>query len=115
MDSNRKDTVSLHEFKELMGELEEAGWRKQKPKKGKDITEMDVKAIFRIVDVDKSGNISRTEARMAGKLLMKRFGIKDVPKWMKETDEDLDGRLSYKEFKAACMPSADDDEEKEET
>ena len=69
---------------------------------------------------------------MAGKLLMKRFGIKDVimkddcflfcilicyqvPKWMKETDEDLDGRLSYKEFKAACMPSADDDEEKEET
>ena len=27
---------------------------------GKDITEMDVKAIFRLVDVDKRGNISRT-------------------------------------------------------
>ena len=27
---------------------------------GKDITEMDVKAIFRLVDVDKSGHISRT-------------------------------------------------------
>ena len=65
-------------LQELMGELEEAGWRKQKPKKvktsiptsvminliismqTKDITEMDIKAIFRLVDVDKSGNISRT-------------------------------------------------------
>ena len=33
-----------------------------------------------------------------------------VPKWMKETDEDSDGRLSYKEFKAAILPSAEDDE-----
>merc|ERR1739838_879109 len=108
MDSNRKDTVSLHEFKELMAELEEAGWRKLKPKKGKGITEMDVKAIFRLVDVDKSGHISRTEARMAGKLLMKRFGIKDVPAWMKETDEDMDGRLSYKEFKQSIFPTSEE-------
>ena len=58
-----------------MAELEEAGWRKMKPKKilryiilqginfcfqTKDLSEMDVKAIFRLVDVDKSGNISRT-------------------------------------------------------
>merc|ERR1739838_829664 len=111
MDSNRKDTVSLHEFKELMGELEEAGWRKQKPKKGKEITEMDVKAIFRLVDVDKSGNISRTEARMAGKLLLKRFGITDVPKWMKETDTDMDGRLSYKEFKQAILPKKEEEKD----
>ena len=57
---------------------------------------MDVKAVFRLVDVDKSGSISRTvkyklsiflfligilssqEAKMATKLLMKRFAIKDV-------------------------------------
>ena len=53
---------------------------------------------------------------MAAKLLVKRFGIKDVsklmkirsfyldflkkvPSWMKQFDEDNDGRLSYKEFK----------------
>ena len=64
---------------------------------------------------------------MAGKLLLKRFGIKDVifisdfltlnawamqvPKWMKETDTDTDGRLTYKEFKAAILPSAEDDDE----
>ena len=58
---------------------------------------MDLKAVFRLVDVDKSGSISRTvsarinvkvtlmikqlylkEAKMAAKLLVKRFGIKDV-------------------------------------
>ena len=60
---------------------------------------MDLKAVFRLVDVDKSGSISRTvsarinvkvtlmikqlylkEAKMAAKLLVKRFGIKDVSK-----------------------------------
>ena len=60
----------------------------------KEITDLDLKAVFRLVDVDKSGSISRTvgripqsqfyslsllqEAKMATKLLMKRFGIKDV-------------------------------------
>ncbi len=60
-----------------MAHLEEAGWRKQKPKKvlnrmqcfilyiitftqAKEITDMDLKAVFRLVDVDKSGSISRT-------------------------------------------------------
>ena len=112
---------------------------------GKDITEMDVKAIFRLVDVDKSGNISRTvifvmiqqfrivylqESRMAAKLLMKRFGIKDVgiykylvdiycvyivqvPAWMKETDGDKDGRVTYKEFKQAVLPSKEDEQVKD--
>jgi len=60
------------------------------------------------VDVDRSGNISRTEAKMAAKLLMKRFGIKDVPSWMKQFDEDMDGRLSYREFKTAILPQSED-------
>ena len=57
------------------------------------------------------------EARMAAKLLEKRFGIKDVrswsnkldinvnrsifkvKEWLKDNDADNDGRLSYMEFK----------------
>ena len=35
LDTDNK-TVTLEEFKELMVALEEAGWRKQKPKKVKD-------------------------------------------------------------------------------
>ena len=30
---NGNTTINFKEFTELMGELEEAGWRKQKPKK----------------------------------------------------------------------------------
>ena len=75
-DEKTEATVSFKEFKDLMVILEEAGWRKQKPKKVisftessfksfwyhkvKEITDMDLKAVFRLVDVDKSGNISRT-------------------------------------------------------
>ena len=33
IDSCEKTSVNLEEFKELMAHLEEAGWRKQKPKK----------------------------------------------------------------------------------
>ena len=54
---------------------------------------------------------------MAGKLLLKRFGIRDVifrlishfyngvqvPIWMTNTDEDRDGRLTYKEFKTSLL------------
>ena len=68
---------------------------------------------------------------MAGKLLMKRFAIKDVsevqifqqyplftlskvPTWLKEFDEDNDGRLSYKEFKLAILPQSIEKEENDE-
>ena len=64
---------------------------------------------------------------MAAKLLMKRFAIKDVrqvspsgsivdilltevPSWMKQFDEDRDGRLSYKEFKHAILPPKEENE-----
>ena len=66
---------------------------------------------------------------MAAKLLMKRYAIKDVrwafneellvifvylaqvPTWMKQFDEDCDGRLSYKEFKHAILPPKEGEEE----
>ena len=67
---------------------------------------------------------------MAAKLLMKRYAIKDVrymklstriygllscqvPTWMKQFDEDCDGRLSYKEFKHAILPPVKTEEEEE--
>ena len=37
-----------------------------------------------------------------------------VPSWMKQFDEDMDGRLSYKEFKHAILPPVKTEEEEEE-
>ena len=42
-----------------MGELETAGWKKAEEKKQEEITEEDIKAIFNIVDIDKSGSVSK--------------------------------------------------------
>ena len=43
-----------------MKELEVAGWKKYSKKaSGGGISELDIKSIFKMVDVDKSGSISR--------------------------------------------------------
>ena len=43
-----------------MDDLEAAGWTKAKKKAEKAITQTDVKSIFKLVDVDRSGVISRS-------------------------------------------------------
>ena len=91
--------------------------------------QQDVKSIFKLVDVDRSGWVSRSvsfpktdvviiqsvknvhqlfilcdvnktvvtmkEARMAAKLLKKRFNIQNVNDWLKENDENMDGKLKH--------------------
>merc|ERR1712131_134177 len=67
-------------------------------KESSELSEIEIDEIFDMIDVDKSGAISRSEARLAYKLLSKRFGIKDVNQWMRKTDKNLDGKLNKKEF-----------------
>ena len=43
-----------------MAELEEAGWKKAADKKAEEVTEVDIRAIFNLVDMDNSGTVSRT-------------------------------------------------------
>ena len=44
----------------IMKELEAAGWKKYQQKSvSNGVSEMDIKAVFKMVDVDKSGSISR--------------------------------------------------------
>ena len=43
-----------------MKDLEEAGWKKAKSKKTNQITQTDIKQIFKMVDVDNSGVVSRS-------------------------------------------------------
>merc|ERR1712080_486700 len=74
----------------------------------KRINDDDIKEVFRMVDVDRSGAISRTEAKMAAKLLEKNFGIKNVLKWLKESDTGDDGKLTYREFKEAIIKLQDE-------
>ena len=43
-----------------MTELEEAGWKKAKDKAADQVTDVDIKSVFNLVDIDKSGTVSRT-------------------------------------------------------
>merc|ERR1711976_1152294 len=98
-ETNGEEELKFKHFCEIMLELEDAGWKKAKEKSADQVTDIDIKSVFNLVDIDKSGTVSRTEARMAAKLLEKSFGIKDVKGWLKQNDADNDGRLSYMEFK----------------
>ena len=42
-----------------MGELEEAGWKKAADKPADEVTDVDIKSVFSLVDADKSGTVSR--------------------------------------------------------
>ena len=42
-----------------MAELEEAGWKKAKDKPADEVTDVDIKSVFTLVDMDKSGTVSR--------------------------------------------------------
>ena len=43
-----------------MTELEDAGWRKAQDKAADQVTDVDIKSVFNLVDIDKSGTVSRT-------------------------------------------------------
>ena len=80
-----------------MDAIKGAGWTWFKPIKGQPIAEKDMKKVFRLVDMDKSGAISQLvcnskffslfivfnifqELKLAVKYLWKRYGINDVGK-----------------------------------
>merc|ERR1711936_1450226 len=102
-DNNGEDVLIFSQFCEIMNELETVGWKQAEEKKEEEITEEDIKSIFNLVDIYKSGSVSRREACMACKLLQKRFGIKNVGAWLRSTDTDSDGKLSFTEFSKAIM------------
>ena len=103
-----------------MDEIKEAGWTRFKPVEGQPITEKDMKKVFKMVDMDKSGAISQLELKMGLKYLAKRYRIDDVrifwilkysfalylqiKTWkeaLKEADSNQDGKLSFLEFQDA--------------
>ena len=45
---------------DIMEQLESVGWVKATQKESNEITELDVNEIFTMIDVDKSGSVSRT-------------------------------------------------------
>ena len=49
-----------------MEELEAAGWKKAKAKKVNEIKEMDIRSIFNLLDVDRSGSVSRIVSNSEG-------------------------------------------------
>ncbi|XP_023329137.1 calmodulin-4, partial [Eurytemora carolleeae] len=102
-DTHGDVTVNFKQFCIMMDKMKEAGWKhcNSEDLKREDAIELDAKAIFKMIDVNRSGSISRQEMRLASKLLQKRFGIKNISKWMNEADVDSDGKVTFKEFKKA--------------
>ena len=47
-------------FQDIMGQLESVGWQKVTKKDATEMTELDISKVFKIIDVDKSGSVSRT-------------------------------------------------------
>ncbi|XP_023329126.1 parvalbumin alpha [Eurytemora carolleeae] len=95
--------LNFEEFIEVLETVKSLGWSKfENDKNESTISDLDMRGIFKMVDVDKSGTISRTELKMACKYLGKRYGINDAGTWqglMRAADSDGDGKLSYAEFK----------------
>ena len=93
--------------------MSEKGWNKLN--NIGDIKEVEVKALFNLIDKDRSGELSLDvsiigwvmitswyvlyEARRACKLIQARFEITEVDDWMEKVDSNKDGSLSYEEFK----------------
>lgn len=46
-------------YQKLMEEIKDAGWVRFKPVEGQPINDKDIKKVFKMVDMDKSGAISQ--------------------------------------------------------
>ena len=64
-----------------MGKLKNEGWVKE-TKKADEISEEEIRKVFDIVDKDKSGSLSKREAKRACKLIGEKFGITQVRVWI---------------------------------
>ena len=62
-----------------MGKLKEKGWVKE-TKRADEISEEEIRKVFNTVDKDKSGTLSKREAKRACKLIGEKFGITEVRK-----------------------------------
>eukprot|EP00091_Calanus_sinicus_P009770 TRINITY_DN22709_c0_g1_i1.p1 TRINITY_DN22709_c0_g1~~TRINITY_DN22709_c0_g1_i1.p1 ORF type:complete len:185 (+),score=82.29 TRINITY_DN22709_c0_g1_i1:79-555(+) len=97
IDASGDKVVDFEEFKSVLTAVSEKGWNKLT--NVGDIKEVEVKALFNLIDKDRSGELSLDEARQACKLIQARFKITKVDDWMDKVDTNKDGSLSYEEFK----------------
>ena len=67
----------------MMKKVTEAGW-KQVNKAKDNVNEEEIKALFDMIDKDKSGSLSMREAKRAAKLIKNRFGIEEVRNFNKQ-------------------------------
>ena len=54
----KKSDIIYTFHKEIMDEIKEAGWTRFKPVEGQPMAEQDLKKVFKMVDMDGSGQIS---------------------------------------------------------
>merc|ERR1711992_412981 len=67
IDTSGDKAVDFEEFKEVMGLLSQKGWNKLSNRD--EVKEVEVRALFNLIDKDNSGELSLEEARKACKLM----------------------------------------------
>merc|ERR1712062_16916 len=97
-DSTGDKIVDYEEFKEVMSQVTSNGWQKCAGTSD-GAQEEEIKALFDMIDKDKSGSLSEREAKKACKLIEDRFGVDEVEEWLEKTDYNRDGSVSWEEFK----------------
>ena len=55
----RKTISKMVLYQKIMDEIKDAGWVRFKPVEGQPINDKDIKKVFKMVDMDKSGAISQ--------------------------------------------------------
>ena len=54
------NSLIMRMLQDIMDQLESVGWQKVTRKDAKEMTELDISKVFKMIDVDKSGSVSRT-------------------------------------------------------
>jgi len=104
IDSSGDRQIDFREFKDMMKKITESGWKKSD---GENIKEEDIRALFDMIDTDRSGSLSKREAKKAAKLIRDRFGFDEIEDWIEKVDYDNDGILTYEEFKFSLAGNID--------
>merc|ERR1712156_503449 len=109
LDNDGDGNVELDEFlTTVMSQMDDEKWaallensltRKEEQKMSED----EIERIFKEIDKDESGSITKKEAVRACRRNSTMAGLEDVEAWLDASDKNGDGSLSLEEFKFAFV------------
>lgn len=103
LDTDGSNTIDLEEFMVLFNQISVAGWKPVSSESKDEVNEEEVHQLFNLIDTERTGYITPKQAKKAGELIRERFGVEEIDEWLKATDLNKDGVISYDEFKTSLQ------------